>query len=95
MGQTDALTTSVQNAFNNGKTSQEIADYYKSSFNDNSVKQGYNKSITEVGAKIQSGDLNYSNIAEDEDYQNILSSLDDLKRAYPEVAAAANVLNKT
>lgn len=95
MGKTDELTSSVQNAFNNGKSSQEIADYYKSSFNANSVKQGYNKSITEVGAKIQSGDLDYSNIGEDEDYQNVLSGLNDLKRAYPEVTAAANVLNKT
>ena len=95
MGKTDELTSSVQNAFNNGKSSQEIADYYKSSFNANSVKQGYNKSITEVGAKIQSGDLDYSNIGKDKDYQNVLSGLNDLKRAYPEVTAAANVLNKT
>ena len=27
MGKTDELTSSVQNAFNNGKSSQEIADY--------------------------------------------------------------------
>lgn len=95
MKKTDELTTSVQNAFNNGKTEQELADYYKKSFNQSSVKNKYNSSATALGEGIQSGDITYENISKDENYKNLLSGLNDLKRAYPEVEAAANVLNKT
>lgn len=44
---------------------------------------------------IQSGDINYKNIGENEDYQNILDQLDNLKEEYPELNAYAIELSKT
>lgn len=44
---------------------------------------------------IQSGDINYKNIGENEDYQNILDQLDNLKKEYPELNAYAIELSKT
>lgn len=44
---------------------------------------------------IQSGDITYKNIGENEDYQNILDQLDNLKEEYPELNAYAIELSKT
>lgn len=45
--------------------------------------------------KLQNGDLTQDNITDDEDYQNLLSTLELLKKAYPELEADAIVLSKT
>lgn len=44
---------------------------------------------------LQSGDITYENISENEDYKALSEQLNELKETYPEVEAAANVLGKT
>lgn len=44
---------------------------------------------------IQSGDITYKNIGENEDYQNIIDQLDALKKEYPELEAYSIELSKT
>lgn len=44
---------------------------------------------------IQSGDINYKNIKDNEDYQELLKTLEAIKDEYPQIAASANVLSKT
>ena len=46
-------------------------------------------------SKIISGDVTAENISQDEDYIAVKDQLETLKGAYPEVEAAANILNKT
>ena len=43
---------------------------------------------------IQSGEITAENIDENEEYKNIIEQLDELKELYPEVEAAANVLEE-
>lgn len=93
VGKTNDLSTKISNAYDNGKTKQEIIDINRASFNPKASK--YNDSAVAVQEGIQSGDITYENIKDNEDYKNLISSLDELKKAYPEVEAAANILNET
>ena len=43
---------------------------------------------------IQSGEITAENIDENEEYKNVIEQLDELKELYPEVEAAANVLEE-
>ncbi|AXF52528.1 MAG: tail tape protein [Caudoviricetes sp.] len=45
--------------------------------------------------KVQTRDVSYEDIQDDEDYQYMLKNLETLRETYPEVEAAAQVLSKT
>lgn len=53
------------------------------------------KSTYSLREKLQSGEVDSSNIAEDEDYKLLLAELDTIKTAYPELTTEADLLSKT
>ena len=53
------------------------------------------KEANNLYTKIISGDVTSENIKNDEDYKAVQNELEKIKGTYPEVEAAANVLNKT
>lgn len=55
---------------------------------------GATDDASKVSEGIQTGDLTKENITKDESYQNLIKQLNELKSMYPEVTAAAEVLNK-
>lgn len=46
-------------------------------------------------AKVQTREVSYADIGEDEDYQYMMQNLEALREEYPEIEAAAQVLSKT
>lgn len=56
---------------------------------------GVSENAVNLQEGLQSGDITYENISENEDYKALLEQLNELKETYPEVEAAANVLGKT
>ena len=56
---------------------------------------GVNENADNLRSGIQSGDIDYQNISENEDYKALLAQLEEIKTVYPEVTAAANILNET
>ena len=51
--------------------------------------------VSDLYSGLQSGDVTKENIGKNKEYENLLEQLDELKEVYPEVEAAANILNKT
>ncbi len=51
--------------------------------------------IRTVMEGVQSGDINYENILENEDYQELMKNLDKVRKQYPEIEAAVQELDKT
>lgn len=56
---------------------------------------GISDDASSLYSGLQSGDITRENIGENKEYKNIIDQLNELKEAYPEVEAAANVLNET
>lgn len=56
---------------------------------------GVSENAVNLQEGLQSGDITYENISENEDYKALSEQLNELKETYPEVEAAANVLGKT
>ena len=84
---------------------EEYIEAIKNSLNNYDDKAGLKTSINRIAgvnenadnlrSGIQSGDIDYQNISENEDYKALLAQLEEIKTVYPEVAAAANILNET
>lgn len=53
--------------------------------------EGLSRTLIE---NIQSGKVNYKNIEENEDYQGLIQSLEEVRKQYPEIEAAAQELSK-
>lgn len=54
-----------------------------------------NESASTLKLGLQTGDITSENILEDDNYKAVMNQLKEVKEMYPEVTAAAEVLNKT
>ena len=92
IGNIDDINNQFENAINSGKTEEEIIQIARDSLKLKSSDLEKNASTLYSG--IQSGDITSDNIKDSEEYKNILDQLDEIKKAYPEVDAAANILSE-
>lgn len=65
------------------------AEMLKSSIMEGSVQ------IKTVMDGVQSGEISYKNILENEDYQELMKNLQNVRKEYPEIEAAVQELDKT
>lgn len=93
-GELELAATLTINEGDSVEQVREALEKLKAEMLKSSVMEGEVK-IRTVMEGVQSGDINYENILDNEDYQDLMKNLEQVRKEYPEIEAAVQELDKT
>lgn len=93
-GELELAATLTINEGDSVENVREALEKLKAEMLKSSVMEG-SVQIKTVMDGVQSGEINYKNILENEDYQELMKNLQNVRKEYPEIEAAVQELDKT
>lgn len=93
-GELELAATLTINEGDSVENVREALEKLKTEMLKSSVMEG-SVQIKTVMDGVQSGEINYKNILENEDYQELMKNLQNVRKEYPEIEAAVQELDKT